>query len=155
MKYEVRDDARQEIIQKQDEIFEMKKTRHNAARQEVYRWDRLRNELEEKIERHKQSTTKKGAKFSDEEEEEEKKNDNDEDLLVEDDHDNTSMEEEDEETVLPKKKLLKEVQSSLDEDSDDDDEPPSYDYADEPSNKGIAKLADDIGNDMDDDEDSM
>jgi hypothetical protein len=59
MKYEVRDDARQEIIQKQDEIFEMKKTRHNAARQEVYRWDRLRNELEEKIERHKQSTKRK------------------------------------------------------------------------------------------------
>jgi len=142
MKYEVRDDARQEIIQKQDEIFEMKKTRHNAARQEVYRWDRLRNELEEKIERHKQSTTKKS-----------------EDLLVEDDHDNSSVEEEDEETILPKKQHARQaskVQSSLDEDSDDDDEPPSYDYADEPSNKGIAKLADDIGmDDLDDDEDSM
>ena len=68
------------------------------------------------------------------------------------------MEEDDKETILPKKqhaRQVSKVQSSLDEDSDDDNEPTSYDYADEPSNKGIAELADGIGMDMDDDEDSM
>lgn len=121
-KYEARQDAREEIIEMQNQIFEAKKKRHSAARQEVYRWDELRTELRKKIKQHKQST-KKVAMFS---EEEEKKNDDDD--CSED-----------------------EVQSSPDEESDNDDEPHSYDYADEPSNKGIAKLADD--NDMDTDDD--